>query len=256
MARRVAFGSSKTGKVVEGKTMKNLISTLVMVAVFAAAGLAEAVPFEGDAFPSYGTPSGGGGVYELLNGTYPGDMSSTLFTGTPFLDEGSRNEYTLTGITAFSTPADTPFAVAELFYHNGKTLKGSSVTTVPVDLDILFSNPSGVDRTLPFSFDFSLVVNSADPVLSSDTLIVSDMGASATFLDGIDLYEVELLGFSDDGGSTIIDKFTLLEEADTTSTLYAEITLKQGGGTGDVVPEPSALGLIGTALLALRKKRK
>ena len=237
--------------------MKNLIGFLVIVAMLAVAGPAAAVPFEGDTFPSYGTPSGGGGVYELLNGAHPGDMSSTLFTGTAFHGDGSRNEYTLTGITAFSTPVEIPFAVADLFYHNGKTIAGSSVTSAPVNLDIFFTDPAGVDRAIAFSFDFSLVLNTDDPVASADTLTAKGMGGSATFPVGADLFEVELLGFSNDGGSTIIDQFTVIEEADTSSTLYAEIVkLKGRGGSEDPIPEPGALGLIGTALLALRKKRR
>lgn len=237
--------------------MKHFIRTLVIAAVFAVASqVGTAASFEGDTFLSFGTPTGGGGVYELLNGTYPGDMSSTLFTGTAYPGTGSRNEYTLTGETGFSTPADAPFAVADLFYHNGRTLAGSSVTSVPVDLDVLFTSPAGVDRTLSFSFDFTLVLNTDDDVASADMLIPEDMGASTTFSDGASLYSLRLLGFSDDGGNTIIDKFTLLEEANTTSVLYAEINPERGGGEEDPVAEPGALGLIGTALLALRKKRK
>jgi hypothetical protein len=250
-------GPSRTGKVIEGRTMKHFIGALAIVAVLAVVSpVGTAAPFEGDTFLSFGTPSGGGGVYQLLNGTYPGDLSSTLFSGTAFPDDGSRNEYTLTGETGFSTLAETPFAVADLFYHNGKTLARTSVTTVPVDMDVYFTSPAGVDRTLSFSFDFALALNSDDPVASADILIPQDMGASTTFLDGTDLYSLELLGFSDDGGNTIIDSFTLAEEANTTSILYAEISLKQGAGGDDAIPEPAALGLIGTALLALRKKRK
>jgi len=238
--------------------MKSFTGILVIVAVFAIAGQAGAVGlFTGDTFSSFETPSGGGGVYELLNGAYPIDMSSTLFSGTPFPDGGSRNEYTLTGITGFSTPENTPFAVADLFYHNGRTLARTSVTTVPVDVDVYFSNPAGVDRTFTFTFDFTLNLNTDDPVGSADTLTPVDVFSSTTFFSGLQEYTLELLGFSDDGGSTITGKFILPEDADTTSTLYGRIVPPQGGG-GEEQPiaEPGALGLIGAALLALRKKRK
>jgi len=240
--------------------MKYFVSVLAAaVLCFAVCQSAAAGTFAGDTFLWFGAPSGGGGVFELLNGAYDADMSSTLFTGTA-ADDGSRNEYTLTGLTGFATPENTPFAVADLFYHNGRTLARSSVTSAPVNVDVHFSDPPGVDRTLTFSFDFALTLNSNDGPASADMLSPVDVYSTTTFFDGPDEYTLELLGFSDDGGTTILPQFVLAEKTNLTSTLYGRIVPPESGGfepENDLpVPEPAGLGLIAAALLMLRKSRK
>ncbi|MFH1732715.1 MAG: choice-of-anchor K domain-containing protein [Planctomycetota bacterium] len=241
--------------------MKYFTSIVVVAALFVLVGQAGAAPvFSGDTFPWFGTPPNDGGTYELHNGTYPTDLSSTLFSGVPEDGSASRNEYTLTGLPGFSTPADTPFAVADLFYHNGRTIAVTTESSVPVNLDIYFSDPAGVDRTFSFSFDLILTRNTDDPVESADRLIPVDVFSTTTFIAGPEKYTLELLGFSNDGGTTMAAEFVLFEDADTTSTLYGRIVPPPpgkgpAGEEPSPLPEPTALGLIGMAVLALRKRR-
>lgn len=242
--------------------MKYFTGIVVAAVLFVLVGQAGAAPvFSGDTFPWFGTPPSDGGTYELHNGTYPTDLSSTLFSGVPEDGSASRNEYTITGLLGFSTPENTLFAVADLFYHNGRTIAVATDSSIPVNLDIHFSDPAGVDRTFMFSFHFILTKNTDDPVASADMLAPEDVFSATTFFVGLDEYTLELRGFSNDGGTTMTSEFILFEEADTTSTLYGRIVPPPptkhppGGEEPSPLPEPTGLGLVGLALMALRKRR-
>ena len=110
-----------------------------------------------------------------------------------------------------------------------------------------------------FFFDFILTKNTDDPVASADRLIPVDVFSTTTFFAWLDEYTLELMGFSNDGGTTMATEFVLFEDADTTSTLYGRIVPvppgKRPAGEDQPVPEPTGLGLIGMAVLALRKRR-
>jgi len=241
--------------------MKYFTGIAVAAVLVVLVGQAGAAPvFSGDTFPWFSTPPNDGGTYELHNGTYPTDLSSTLFSGVPEDGSATRNEYTITGLLGFSTPENTPFAVADLFYHNGRTIAVATDSSIPVNLNVHFSDPAGVDRTFTFLFDFSITKNTDDPVASADTLAPVDVFSATSFLVGLDKYTLELLGFSNDGGTTMATEFVLFEDADTTSMLYGRIVpprpgKRPPGEQPPPVPEPTGLGLVGLALMALRKRR-
>ncbi len=238
------------------KMMRSFVAATLLLALVGQAG-ADTV-FSGDTFAWFGTPSGSP-VYTVDNGSYPVDMSSTLLSGAPAVAEGgSQNEYTMTGELAFSALENKPFAVADLFYHNGRTVVGTCVTSVPVNVDVYFTNPAGVDRTFTFDFEFLLTVNTDDPVASADKLTPVDVFSTTTFPHDGEQYTLELLGFSNDGGITLEKEFILFEETDTTSTLYGRIVPpgRPTPGGEEVVPEPTGLGLLAAALLGIRRKRR
>ena len=140
----------------------------------------------------------------------------------------------------FSVEENTAFAVSELFYHNGSTYV--SRYNIPFELTLDYTEPD-LDP-VAFNFDFSLNVTpyNDDPNISADNLTILDVVTSTPFqFNGID-YSLDLIGFSTDGGNTINNSFTLWEEYDTQSLLYAEIrrptdykVYAVDGANGDVV---------------------
>ena len=198
--------------------------------------------FTGSSSGIFGTPTPSSGV------TYNGVGSNVFTTGRPH-PQSSSNSLTFNGLS-FSTEAYSPFAVGHLIYFNGVTAVGTSVDTVPIDVMLAFSEPAGLLKTFNFTFDFNFTPNTGGTEANADTLIPVNVYSTTNFIVGSDLYTLKLLGFSNDGGSTIVPSFKLYENATTESDLYAEITAP--------IPAPGAilLGSIGVGLVGWLRRRR
>jgi hypothetical protein len=144
----------------------------------------------------------------------------------------------------FSTGIDEIFPILSLDYYNGRTVINTPVDSVPFTLNATFTSPSS--STVNF-LDLRLenIVTNNDLPDNMDQLVFHDLPASTVFdLDG-SLYNLEVLGFSNDGGATFISSIILEEDGNAQADLYAKIT----------VPEPSLLVLLLTGTLCLRTKR-
>ena len=216
------------------------LSPLTLLAFVASSQVANAATFEGTASATFGTPTPDtGGV------VFSGVGTNTFSSGSP-VGLSTSNIFVVDGL-AFSTVEDTPFAVANLTYTNGVTSNGTNIDFVPADLSLDFSTPSGVSEAFTFTFDLDVTPNTTgDPVLDADTLSVIDVFSTTSFEVAGELFTLELLGFSTDGGTVIDNVFTLPEDATTTSQLFARITAPPQG-----VPESSPAALVFLGLGAM-----
>lgn len=221
---------------------KRVVFVSLVVATILASDLVPALGvFVGSGAGTFGTPTPSVGV------DYGGVGTNTFNTGTSFTVTYRSNIVKFDGFD-FSTPADTPFAVANLIYTNAKTVAGTSVDSVPIDIQMTFTEPLVIPNPVfRFWFDFDITNNTTDdPWLDADFFILRDSFSETFFLVGGDLYTLELLGFSSDGGSTITSSLTLPEEQTVDTDLYAQF----------VIPEPTGLVLFGMAGFALLRRRR
>ncbi|MGV0024535.1 PTPA-CTERM sorting domain-containing protein [Phormidesmis priestleyi] len=208
---------------------------------------AQALTFEGSSSGQFGlpiTPGFGSDVF-LSN---EGGTNSRLNWGTPV--SGSFSNFVqFNGSSGFSTPTDATFKVGDLAYRNGSTLNGFD-GNFPLSIALNFTNPSGVNQAFNFLFNILNTPNiTGNPVLDGDRLRFSTAGlSSGAFNAGGVSYTLQLLGFSPDGGSTIINEFNSPEGTTATADLYGRITAAS-------IPTPALLpGLIGM-VAALRKRK-
>lgn len=236
--------------------MKRITLALVVagvVSVFSGVGLAGT--FVGNS----------GGVFQTPSGA-PGDPIVYSGVGTNFIQTGTGvngsppNSLRYTGV-GFDTNADLPFRVGILDYYNGATAVGSSATNLPIDITLTFSAPPGLpNQVFNFSFNLTLTNNTTgDPVLDGDIITFPSGFSSTSFSTGGQDYTLKLLGFSKDGGASILSSFLLPENQSARSDLYATITTEQNP---NVVPLPIAaiagLPLLGfvVGVRQLRQRRQ
>ncbi|MCC6443138.1 MAG: choice-of-anchor K domain-containing protein [Armatimonadetes bacterium] len=133
---------------------------------------------------------------------------------------------------AFSGDCDgSPFAIGNLFFHNGLIWGGTEATGVDLKISLDFALPSIGVKTL--TYDLALDNNF---FLNGDT--VASMGttpASVSFLANGKNYTVELLKFDD---------LFACEGQNDCVTVYASATCEP-------VPEPGSLLVLGNGLLGL-----
>lgn len=248
------------------------IPVLTLFTLLGTAQIASAASFEGAATATFGTPNPDFGVEFTGVGT-------SVFTTGEALSGSSNNVYAVDGLS-FSTTEDAQFAIADLSYTNGTTTSGSTVDTVPLDLTLDFTNPSGLSETFTFTFDFNFTPNlTGNPVLDGDTLSVMNVFSNTSFDVGGEPFTLEILGFSNDGGATIGNVFNLPEDDTTAAQLIGQITTAPTSVTPPTpdtpdtpdapdtpdtpdtatTPEPvssSALLLLGTGVMIGWKNRK
>ena len=207
-------------------------------------GVAQGVTFSGSATGSFGTPD-------------PAENNTGVGTNeVRFGDVANPNVLRLDG-QSFSAEDDAPFAVSGLTYTNGLSNFGS--VSIPANVTMDFSSPTGLSRTFNFTFQLTATDNlTGDPVVDADTLVVSNAISSTTFtVDGQEL-TLKLLGFSTDSGQTLTTSFTLPENQTVQSQLIGQITAPEPGGPGAPIPEPAtvALWVLGVGLLTAKKWRR
>jgi len=209
--------------------------------------------FQGGSLATFGSYTAGTNT-NITNGTFI-NPTSTFRSGTAV--SGSQpNSLKMDGL-GFNVDPGTMFAVSTLQYHNGQTLSGTAATDVGVDLNLKFTAPPGTpNQSFAFSFHFDLTPNNASPPsnpANDDILTPQNVFSANTFTVDGQTYTLHLLGFSNDGGTTLTPSFLLPEDATVNSTLYAELTTQLGP---QAVPEPTTLVLGATGALLLLGVRR
>jgi len=119
-------------------------------------------------------------------------------------------------------------------------------------------NPMGT-LTLVFDFTHDETINNLNPCPfggangqginingCADKVTVAAGGGTSTFLAGGAKVALTTIGFSQDGGNTVMSNFLTIENQNNTADLFVNIS-----ATLAEVPEPGSLALIGLALLGL-----
>jgi hypothetical protein len=223
---------------------KRHITTIISSSIgltLALASTAKAIDFSGTTSATWSTPSPNNAVTQ-----FSGVGTNTFVTGQS-ANSLPANTLTFTGNT-FTTALDSLFKIGDLSYYNGVTLSGSDVNTVPLQIQLGLSNPAGLSQSFIYGFQFDITPNFGDRETNADRLIPLNTSAIGNFVvDGLS-YTLQLGGFSQDGGGTIVPNFKAYENESTQGAIYGKIT--QDSRVVPVLPittpEPSILiGLFG-----------
>lgn len=221
-----------------------------------ATGAAQSALFSGTSSGSWILPEGTFGA-DLLNAN--GGTNNRVEWGVSLDSSEANNSIQYDGLY-FDVDANNPFEIGDLTYHNGNVLITSHNLNGDFNLatSVSFTNP--VTNTEIFNYTFNILQTpneTGDPILDADSIHFAANGFTTnTFnFDGVD-YTLQLLGFSNDGGNTILSEYSLPEYATSNPRLYAQITAAPNAVS---VPEPSTilgLGVLGIFAATSRAKKR
>jgi hypothetical protein len=168
------------------------------------------------------------------------------------------NALSFAGTSFSNVSSGISFTLGSLTYFNGTTLVGTTVDSVPLSINLAFSDPSGVSADFPFTFNLISTPNvNSDPLANADYVYPIQNLSSTTFPYHGLLYSLAITGFSQDGGSTSVNQFQVLEGDTAQATVYGQIS------QSSKVPEPSTTigiltvtGLAAVSSLAKQKSRQ
>lgn len=193
-----------------------------------------------------------------------GDPTSTARWGVPFPPNTSQSGYDFTrvagGTANFDVPPDSPPTDLGLFNHLNFPIIGPTLQSITLQISANV-NVDGVDQG-NFDFMFDLTHDETDNVANpcayggangqgvningcADRVTIGFNILSEDFLVNGVLYTLDIIGFSQDGGLTILDEFLTIENQNNQANLFARVRT-----TVRPVPEPGSLALVGLALLA------
>ncbi|NMF62386.1 choice-of-anchor K domain-containing protein [Brasilonema octagenarum] len=210
---------------------------------------AQGLTILGNSSGIWGTPDPGSNTDPVFSGVgmnsftwgrpHPDDFENNY--GTP------ANQLTFTGNPFWADDVGSLFKVGDLEYYNGKVEESTSVDSVPLNLTLSFTNP-GTFREV-FNFGFQLVNTpnlGQNPEDDADIVYIKDNFSTRSFNFEGNEYQLNLIGFSQNGGNTPVNKFSVLEGDRTTAGIYARMTritpAKQ-------TPEPA--GIVGLSVLGI-----
>lgn len=166
------------------------------------------------------------------------------------------SSYVFEGLTGSATVGGTLFPIGD-FTHNNFTIRLPSIESA--DLQVTLDFDDGGAPMFGFIFDHLETPNNADPCANPPggvspcpdlVSIPSTTSTEAVIIGGVS-YSLDIVGFSQDGGSTITESFTTLEDQVNTARLFGRLIERQ-----TEVPAPATPMLIGFGLIALARMRE
>lgn len=209
---------------------------------------AQAVTFIGKASGEWGLPdtmSNPNAVVDISS--RDGGTNNRLTWGTP--GTGGLNNFVQFNGIDFNTTTNTVFNVGELYYRNGSTLIDTNFNgDFPLNLSLSLQLPLNNTESFEFLFNiFNTPNTTGNSVLDGDLLRFATAGITThSFTYEESKYTLKLIGFSTDGGKTIVNEFKAPEMSIAKASLYGTITF---ASSATPIPEPSAI--VGLSLLSL-----
>lgn len=182
-------------------------------------------PFEGSTFGTFGLPDPSIQRGSEILSSEDGGTNNRLTWGRPTF--GSFSSFTQFDGENFEPFSSSTINLGNLTYRNGTISRSSSFNgDFPFELTLTLTDP--VDNVETFDFTFNILNtpnNTSSDILNSDPLRFSTGSSTRQFfeVDGVD-YTLNILGFSSDGGQTIVNEFIGAEESITNASLFGRIT--------------------------------
>merc|ERR1712178_359405 len=112
---------------------------------------------------------------------------------------------------------------------NGSIFSDTAVESVPLDikleLDTLEGEPP-INKTFTFNLDLDTTEDTSDEIDDwSDFVYFPKVLPTETFKFDGQTYTLELTGFSQDGGDTLVNRFRVMEQEADRASLFAKIRL-------------------------------
>ena len=205
--------------------------------------------------PAQAVPITTSGVWENPTGTpetlatITGEGTNTLGWGTPlFMDQSS---WVFAGIVGDlpDNPDGQRFELGTFTHRNRALFPDASADFTGADLLLTLAIGS-TEQDFTFGFGHIETPNEADPCAEGGNPPCPDLVSILTptalelfVLDGM-LFEFTLLGFSQDGGNTIVSEFLTLENADNSASLFGTFRKVE-------VPEPLTITILGLGLFGI-----
>ena len=192
------------------------------------------------------------GAVANINGIGTNDVS----WGDPFgASTAGPSAYIFDGVNPGDAPLDNTLFPLGDFTHENFTISLPSISGANLDVNLNFTGEN-VTQDFGFFFQHIETPNNADPcaegggIPCQDRVLIPDASSSETVTLGGVQYLLNVEGFSQDGGVTIIPDFLTAEGQPNTATLFARLVPVQLPPV-TTVSEPTALALLAIGLVGL-----
>lgn len=214
-------------------------------------GLAQALTFSGNSSGAWGEPTPGNMNTKPI---YSGVGSNSFSWGDADDFGTGPNQLTFIG-DSFSSEMGSLFKIGDLTYFNGAVTPGTSVDFVPLNLRVSFGDRLNVSEIFDFNFQLVNTPNdSPNPADNADFVYVGKNFGNRNFTFADKKYTLSLTGFRENGSTTDVSEFRVLEGKETTAGIFAKIT--EVPADPKTIPEPgtvAGLSLLGIYLISRRK---
>jgi len=193
----------------------------------------------------------------------PGLGTNTVSWGIPATTGGGQSGYVYNqaGLPAFSVAPETIFLIGQFTHNNFPIQAGTSITAATLDVSVDMTIPAdglgtaNVFKTFTYNFDHWETPNGDNPCANGgpNNAGVNVNGCADRVSIGVtpnqvftinDVMYTLQLGFSNDGGLTLVNEFWTAENQANSASLYGRFTT-------NVIPEPGFYGLLGIGLAGL-----